>query len=127
MRKINFNKIASSEIDKIYFVLDYVGGDADTQHPEYVLLPFPFSQWKNNLDLIEKNYNFYKEIKSALDNGGLHSKNYIKIKEEYGDDVYNFLDEVPNDPQADYQFKCSLHDIYLIGYDNEGNKFKSYL
>lgn len=49
------------------------------------------------------------------------------VKEEYGEEIARLYDNAPNDPQGDYQFKCYISSIKVVGYDDKGNRYESYV
>ena len=49
------------------------------------------------------------------------------IIEEYGQEIFDLWEQAPNDPAGDYQWKCYLSSIKLVGYDEQGNKYISYV
>ena len=42
------------------------------------------------------------------------------------EEMARLYDDVPNDPESDYSYKCYLSRITLIGYDQTGSKYESY-
>jgi hypothetical protein len=123
MRTIKFGLVEKSRANKLYIVVEYAGGDADTEHPVEVLLKAPFSEWESNLEEIRDKIEFYQKLKTILESGD----EYDEIEEAYGKEMANAWDNVPNDPQNDYQDKCYIDDLKLVGYDKEGNKYESYV
>lgn len=122
-----FRKTEEPKKDKLYLLLNFAGGDADTEHPEYhEFRGIKFSEYQNHLDEINKVIGDYKILKKILDNHGENPK-YEDVKSEYGDEIAKLYDNTPNDPQADYQFKCYLSSMELIGYDEDGNKHEAYI
>ena len=124
MRDIKFDLKEKSKANKIYLVVEFAGGDADTEHPHHYLLPFPFNEWESNVELIKKEYDEFKILESLLDN---HRITYEEIEENWGKDMARLYDNVPNDPQTDYDTKCYIDGIHLIGYDENCNEYKAYL
>lgn len=122
--KIKWNKTESSRANKVFLQVMFMGGDADTEHPEEYELPQSFSKnfvlTDESLKIIED----FKTLKSILED---EDNDYDSVMEEYGEDMARSYENVPNDPQSDYSTKCYLDDITLIGYDVEGNKFESYI
>jgi hypothetical protein len=125
MRKIEFREVEKSRAGNLYLVANFEGGDADTDHPQEYRLPFGFAQWEENLSLIEKEAKDFEILKSLLDGG--EKVSYKSIIEEHGEEIARMYDNAPNDPQTDYDTKCYLDSVDLIGYDAEGNKHKAYL
>ena len=128
IKPFKFTKKESPKIDKLYLYVLFEGGDADTRHPEEYDLGIKFSDYENHLDKIKSEISNYMILQDILDvNSSSHLEDYDEVKSKYGEDIANMYDNVPNDPQADYQFKCYIDTIKLIGYDNEGNKYESYV
>lgn len=129
MKKIDFKLIEESRAGKIFISLMYSGGDADTEHlQEFQIEGVTWDNYKENLSVIEKLYNQYATLKTALSDYDLrYGGRYKDVMVKYGKEIALLFDEVPNDPAGDYQWKCYLSYIELIGYDNEGNKYESYL
>ena len=124
----NFKKVEKPKKDKLYLLINYYGGDADTKHPEYIDLNVKFSEYKRHLREINDKINTYKKLSEILDvNNRNYCKDYIEVLKKFGKDMANIYDFVPNDPQGDYQYKCYIRDIILVGYDEEGNKHESYV
>lgn len=122
----NFREVSKVRIDKLYLLVNFAGGDADTEHPEeYEFKTIKFSEYQNHLDEINKKIEVYKTLKRILNND--NNPDYKEIKLEYGEDVARALDNAPNDPQADYQFKCYIDNIQLIGYDQQGSKHEAWV
>lgn len=106
-------------------LVNYEGGDADTKHPQVYEIegvtalnysqPHQWAKVVHQLEII-------KAAKEVLDDDGRYF-NYDITKEEWGEDVADFCLDAPNDPQADYQFKCYIDRIELQYYDSQGNLF----
>jgi hypothetical protein len=142
-KDFNFKRTGSAKLDCMYLHLMYEGGDADTRHPDNVKLPFKFSEYKEHLEEINEIIDRYKRLKKVLDcNGGWGEIDYNRAKKKYvvktrrgnnrqeeeiDDDLQRLIDDVPNDPQTDFDKKCYLSNIKLIGYDQEGNKHEAYV
>lgn len=123
--KIKLEKVENSRANKVYILLNYSGGDADSDHPEeYILKDVTFDTIEDNIAIIEKEVNDYKILKKILYDTDIKYKNVL---EDYGEEMAELFETVPNDPQCDYQFKCSLSTMQLIAYDGEGNKYKQSL
>lgn len=130
MKKIKFELEEESRANKVYLLIEYFGGDADTEHPVEILLPFTFNKINDNLDYIEKEYEIFRKLKNILDvNHPDFCSSYSETLEKHGEELANLLDggNVPSDPQSDYDTYCAIDCINLIGYDKEGNKHISYL
>jgi len=128
MRKINFKLEEKSKANTIHLLLKFAGGDADTEHDQEHHFKFPYSEWEENVDEIKKEFDFYKILQTQLDIYKQDTSNgYDAIEKEFGEEMALSFDNCPNDPQCDYQFKCYLDDIVLIGYDEECNRYESYL
>lgn len=129
MLKIKFQKTKDSETNKLYLFLGFEGGDADTDHPEFISFEgVSYLNYKDNLDKIEDIVKKYKTLKNILDvNHKNYCDDYDDVKNTYGEEMANLFDNSPNDPQSDYSTKCSLDTIKLIAYDEFCNKYESYL
>lgn len=127
----DFRQVEASKKDKLYLLLNFAGGDADTEHPEYhEFKGIKFSEYKKHLTEINKAIDDYKKLKGALDvNSGddFCDNDYKKVEAKFGKDIASLYDYAPNDPQCDFQYKCYLSSMELIGYDSEGNKHQSYI
>ena len=139
MRKIKFELKDKSRANTLWLKLEYMSGDADAYEYEEINLGIPYSEWKNNLDKIEKEIKDYELIGKFTDiNDGLcisHPRYnrkddigdpYEWVKENYSEELANMYDNVPGDSTVDHQWKAHLSDITLIGYDEQGNKYESY-
>ena len=127
--KIQFKKTESSRANKFYIFVKYYGGDADTEHPtEWQIPGVTYQNYKEHLELIETEVKKYKLLEELLDEYAMDKHDgYDAILAEHGDEMAGMFESVPNDPQCDYQFKCHLDDITLVAYDEEGNKYESYV
>ena len=126
--KLNFKKVEESRAGAFFMFLNYEGGDADTEHPEeYQLLGISANNYKDKLVVIEHEVNRLYKLQSALDSYGTDNNGFDLTQKEFGDDIAMLYDEAPNDPQADYQFKCILGQIKLVYYDDKGTRFESYV
>ena len=122
---IKFTKINSSYKDCLFLKVNFAGGDADTKHPEMIKLNIKFSEYQNHIDEIKLIVDKYLLLKKIL---GEHDiPDYEKIESEYGEDILSLYDSAPNDPQSDYQYKCYISSLYLIGYDDDCNEYQSFL
>lgn len=126
-----FRRVNDPEKDKLYLLLNFVGGDADTFHPEYHSFSkeVKFSNYQSHMFEIDRVIDEYKMLKKALD---VNSKDYChnkyeEVKQKFGEDIARLYDDAPNDPQSDYSRKCYLDDIELIGYDENGVKYSAYV
>lgn len=125
--KYKLTKKEKSRAGNVYIVLNFAGGDADTSHPEEVLLKgITFDGGKDielpleAMTIIER----YKILKKVLDND---KYKYNKVKEEFGEEIAKLYDNAPNDPQGDYQFKCYLSSMELRAYDSLGAMYEGYI
>src|ERR1035437_3080475 len=100
-----FTQTEQSKADKLYLLIEFAGGDSDTEHPEYHEFKIKFSEYQDHLDEINKVIDDYKILKKVLGNHG-ENPEYNDVKAEHGEKIADLYDNVPNDPQADYQFKC---------------------
>lgn len=129
--KLNFELTEKSKSNKMFVNVRFMGGDADCEYIHEYILPCNLNNWENHKKEIEENITFFKNVQKCLDkygrDGYAPSVN-DEMKEEFGEDVANFIDEnVPSDPTVDFQFYCVINYISIVAYDNEGNKYKSYL
>jgi hypothetical protein len=124
LKPFSFSKTESVKKDKLYILIEYAGGDADTEHPQYIdLKGIKFSDYQDHLDEIETEIEKYQTLKKILSD----KPDYNEVLEEYGEEIAELYESVPNDPQCDYQFKCYIDSIKLVGYDEEGNKHVAYI
>jgi hypothetical protein len=122
--KIKFKLKEKTRANKIFFLVNYSGGDSDTEHPVEFEYSFPYSEWKSNIETIESDVKAFKILKEILEDR-VSSSIYDQVLEEHGPMIANLFDSVPNDPQCDYQYRCYIDSIELIGYDDMGNKYKA--
>ncbi len=120
--KFNFQEVEKPRLDKLYLLVKYEGGDGDTKHPEEYYLDIKYSELENRMDEITKEIESFKTLKIILND---YRITYKKVKEEYGDEMTNLYDNVPNDPQTDFDTKCYIDDLKLIAYDKAGIKYIS--
>lgn len=142
-RKFKFDRVGGVKRDELWLHIMYEGGDADTKHPEKFKLPWKFSEWEQHEDDIRAVIDQYERLKKVLDCGSYGGRvrgkkgadgKYRHVITKYGrpdveidDDLQDLIDSVPNDPQNDYQDKCYLDSMRLVGYDQDGNKHESYV
>lgn len=140
-KEFKFKKTETAKRDQLYIYLMYEGGDADTRHPEEYPLNIKFSEYKEHLPEIYEIIDKYQRLKVVLDCGSYGGridwdnktkKFFIKDRMRKSDipiddDLQDMIDNVPNDPQNDFQDKCYLATIKLIGYDENGDKHESYV
>lgn len=120
--EINFKKVEESRAGKVYLRVVYFGGDADTTHPEeYLLKDITFDNVGEKTAEIAEIVKPYAILDRVLE----EYSDYQSVLEEYGEDVARLYDNAPNDPQCDYQFKCHLDYLELVGYDASGAKHES--
>lgn len=120
--KIQFHKEEESRANKLYLVVNYYGGDADTDHPkEYEYKHIKFHEWELYKEEIEADVENYRKLKTAL-----KLDSYGEMLDEWGEEIADLYETVPNDPQNDYQFKCSLDGVILRGYDENGTMYETY-
>jgi hypothetical protein len=129
MSKLEFKLVEPSRANKTYMFVNYKGGDTD--HPEETLLEGVVLQDDLTLDeaslqKINEEVVFYKTLEKVLDQYHTDNNPYDEIKEEYSEEMADAFDNAPDDPQNDYQFKCTLGRIEVIAYDSKGNKYKSH-
>jgi hypothetical protein len=126
--KLEFKLKEKSRANKVFLCVKYAGGDADTEHPNEYEYDFPSYEIDKNLHIIEKDIKEFKILEKILDvNSKEYSKSYEEIEEKYGDKIVRLYENVPNDPQTDYQTKCYIDEISVIKYDENGNKYESYI
>lgn len=127
MRKIEFEKTENSRADTIWLLIKYAGGDADTEHFHEEKFEFPYSEYETHLEEIEARVDQYKIIENLTDGSGGHQDHdYEDLVEKYGEEIAELYENVPNDPQGDYQFKTSLDSMKLIAYDEKCNKYEAW-
>ena len=123
-----FSEISKAKLDKLYIKINFAGGDADTEHPEEYDLGIKFSEYNDHLEKIQKEIDLYKTLEKILNiNSAQHLEDYREVDSKYGEEMAMLFDNTPNDPQSDYQFKCYISNILLIGYDKNGNKHQAYV
>lgn len=124
----DFHQTETSRAGKVFLYTEYMGGDADTEHPSEFELPnitFDNFDTPSSLAIIEGYLTDYEIIHDLLDIHG-EAVSYDDVLKEHGDDIANLYDNVPRDPQGDYQFPCKLDKVKIFKYDNQGNKFETY-
>ena len=125
MKEPKFTLEEDSKANKFYVLVDYMGGD--TEHPEeYEIEGVDAHNYMDHLDSIEKVVEEYKDLDRALDAWHTDSDGYEKTEREYGEKIAKLFDYAPNDPQCDYQFKCTVNDIKLVRYAADGSRYESY-
>jgi len=128
MKEIKFELIEKSKANKVYLLVKFGGGDADTEHPQEYLLKGTFDEVNNKnpmvLALIQKELAQFAILKELLHNVDIE---YGDVLKDHGEEIAKLYEDAPNDPDSDYQFKCYINSISLIGYDYKGNKYKSNL
>lgn len=124
---INFVKQENKKLNKMFLFIPFEGGDADTDHPEEI--EFKEINLNNytepeNLKVLEKIIDNYKILSKILEDT---DNDYDSILREYGEEIAKLYDNAPNDPQADYQFKCYFNSrgMELRAYDENGVFYKS--
>lgn len=131
-KDFKFKKKRKGRINIIYLYVMWMGGDADTEHPEKHKFSFLYSEYRDHLKEINEIIMKYKLLGTLLD---VNHSNYVgdesdpcnTVEEKYGKELVSWYEDAPNDPQGDYEFKCSLDYIKLIGYDEEGTKFEAWV
>ena len=123
-----FREVRKAKLDKLYLRVNFAGGDADTSHPEEYDLGIKYSEYIDHLEEIDREIGLYRTLQGILDvNSSKHCECYKEVNKKYGKDMAYLYDNVPNDPQSDYQFKCYIDSLELVGFDNEGNKYEAYI
>jgi len=112
-------------------LVKFEGGDADTSHYEVYeiegVTALNYTQ-PSHWSKVDEQLEIIKAAKQVLSNGKWSSYfDYEATKEEWGKEIADFCDDIPSDPQADYQFKCYIDSIILQYYDSEGNLFNNYV
>jgi len=125
--EINFRKIEESRAGKVYLNVVYMGGDADTSHPEEILLDgITFDNIGEKTEEIAALIKPYVILQDLLDvNSSSYTENYADVLEEHGEEIAKLFDNVPGDPTTDFQYNCSIRYIELVGYDSTGARHKS--
>jgi hypothetical protein len=117
--------IEKSKANTFFIEVQYYGGDGATYENEQLFIDgvnaLNYLEPENQTKIFEK-INFLELIK---DIHGIEF-NYDEIKSEYGSVVANFIDNIPGDPECDYQYKCSFDCFELRYYDSESNLFSVY-
>jgi len=124
-----FEKVEESNSGKFFLDVEYMGGDADTQHFERESIPGVNAyNYMDNWDIIKAELDKYRKLAPWLERDFDEDNIYDKILEEYGEDHYllSWYENAPQDPQCDFQFKCTLAGVDLIYYDEQGNKYRCY-
>jgi hypothetical protein len=125
-----FREVAKPHSDELYLLLNFAGGDADTEHPVWVKFSkdVKFSNYQNHMFELDRIIDEYKMLKEALDiNSRNYCKNYEQVKQKFGRDIADLYDNAPNDPQSDYSTKCYLSSMELVGYDAAGAEHRAYI
>lgn len=124
--KLDFRLREKSKNNQVYIQLNFEGGDADTQHPEeHLIKDVKFEEIEQKMDIITAEIAKYKLLKEVLDTS--NDLNYEDVEDTYGTEIAKLLDDVPNDPQSDFQYKCYLDSIEVVGYNAAGDKYSSYI
>ena len=126
--KINFKLEEKSRIDKLFLRIEYMSGDASaSEYQEIELNGIPYSDWKNHLEKIEETVNKYKLIADLTDiNDIAYETEYDVVLAKYGEEIAHMFENVPGDVTCEGEKSC-LRSVELIGYDENGNCYKSYL
>lgn len=129
MFNIEFKKVRESKSGKFYIKVMYEGGDADTEHPEEYQLPGVTAynyQDQASREVIAQELAILHTLDGILDvNHPNYCDDYDEIKRKYGEGIATAYDNVPNDPQTDYEDKCYLDYIELVMYDEQGNRYEA--
>ena len=129
-----FREIEKSKKDKMYLVIEYVGGDADIYINRSIEMPsVKFSTYKDQLEDINEYILIYKTLMKIINKDNMKSNIMKSIRHQYngvlskfGEDLMEAYENVPSDPSGgDGDYNCSISNIRLIGYDEEGNKHES--
>lgn len=125
-----FRQVSKPHSDELYLLLNFAGGDADTEHPEWVKFSkdVKFSNYQNHMFEIDRIIDDYKELQKALDCNSRDScESYDEVRQKFGGDIAKLYDNAPNDPQSDYANKCYLSSMELVGYDAAGAEHRAYI
>lgn len=128
MSKLKFHKEEESKAGKLFLVINFAGGDADTKHPqEYEYKGLYYDQVDKAKARITSDIAKYKILKDILDvNSGKFEEDYEEVEKKYGPDIASLFDNTPNDPQNDYQNKCYIDTVIVRGYDDKGTMYETY-
>ena len=111
---------------EFYIWCKYEGGDADTEHiQEYRIAGVNAANYFTKLDVIQEELKKLQILHDLLDTHGENHK-YDDILKEHGEDIADMYDNVPNDPQGDYQFKCYLDTVKLVYYNDICDRYETY-
>lgn len=105
--------------NKVFILLTYMGGDADTWHKDEIEmegLSFENKDSKSVIDIIKK----YKRLGIILEYRNL---NYESVEEMFGQEMAKLYENVPFDPANDFQDKTILFSIEVLAYDNKGQEY----
>lgn len=133
-RSIQFKFSEKAKKDLLFLHLVFEGGDATTQHPKYFQIEGVTKEDlvgpdknENAVKQVNAFLNDYSNLKKALKLYHTDSYGYDKVKEQFGDTVASLYDNTPQDPENDFQDKCTLSSAELIAYDSEGNSFVAHI
>ena len=114
-----------SKANTFFIELEFYGGDAVTYHREQEMLDgiTALNYIKpENQTVIFKRIEFLELVKNV----STPEFCYDEIEAKYGEKVAKFIDNMPNDPECDFQFKCTFDDFELRYYDSESNLYSVY-
>lgn len=118
----DFKKIEDSRNDKMFLHVQYVGRDEGIEQIDfYKFQNVKFSIYEKHLDEINKMINDFKILKNLLENNTSPSQDLKK----HGDGVQMLYEDVPIDSIDEDKNKCNIGGIELIGYNKEGEMFRS--
>ena len=123
MGRYDFKLKTKSKINTFRIWVEYMGGDADTYHNEYYELPDVDAETMNVFrPQINELVRTLKKLGNILDvNNSEYLECYDDVLEKHGREVADMYDDVPGDPQCDYQYKTSMSEIRLQYFDDNGN------
>lgn len=126
MKKIVFRKDEAPRAGKLYLELNYMGGDADSFELAEIKLDFGYAEWKDHLPEIEELLDKYRLLSKITDiNASEYSESHDDVVMDHGQEIGDLYSCVPGDPQTDGDTNCMLYEMFLVGYDEKGAKYKT--
>jgi hypothetical protein len=121
--KYKFQEESLPANNSVYVEIKFMDGDGDVyQSEEFLIGSFEsFEEIENSQEITEE-LALWKKIKNTLE----PDFNYDDYAAEYGEELADMIDNVPNGPMADYQFKMTVDSIELVYY-KDYKKYKSYI
>ena len=122
-KKFNVHLKELSRANKVFMYNMYMGGDADTEHDEEIELKgITFQNWEENFSIIENEIKKYELLNQALEDT---DATYADVFEKYGEETANLWEDAPYDPQSDFSIKCAFDYMYIILYNEKGDRYHS--